>query len=937
MKRNLLSLFVIGFCAFFLIGCQFGQTGGSGNEGNEKEFTLTFYDGEEVIQAVPYDGGDKIEIIEAPEKEGYIFYQWQYEDGGKFSHEVMPNKDLSAHAVYKKAFTYTFLDYDGTVLKEVYAAEGTVIVAPDAPEREREGVNFYDFIGWDKEFNRLTEDIVITALYEVSQRAEVTYEIDGGNFEYYSYAEVAADLLKDYNKLTGKSYTIDTLPAGAWENINFHTFFYSGNNATKWAWLVDYFTDNAAKVNRAALSALKVATSASSFDAMNSDYKYSISYEMRAFIKGTQISSNSNFTTADYSEYEAQNAIWEYYNEYVKEQLVQKVDLNKRIVLPTAYKMNYKFEGWYDNPDFTGNKITTATITDNVTFYAKFTELTPVSEIVLSNTVEELVRYDELQLSWEVLPSDAGNKTIKFKSSNPSVVTISASGKIVAVAEGTATITVSSYLTPSVVETFDIVVYTPDRVEVRYADKSYGCVGDIISLEAEYISRTPGDYTLTFKSSDESIAVVNNHGDIEFVGIGNAVITVGVEGQAEEFEVGVTCLSSELSDAIDLIVAGHESNVFIRYNLGIGSGEPSYYKDIYGSVNDLLFNKPLEIDKSRENTEINNKTGDYYSSMTSVEFITVHYTGNMASGADAEANADYFVGANDVSIHYTTGNDGVFKCLPHSVGGFHAGDSGAYDVVGPFEWIASGVMVGENDPRYPEITVSEDFYYEINGQKTSIPMPRPYNYKSRDTDHVLNADGTISSKEGFSSKFSNRDPESFINDHSLPFTIIDGEYYMGTTWWCYTQVYEGRICSTGGNRNSIGIESCVNQGSDLWYTWHLTAKLVAELMVENNLDITRVRGHHFFTAKDCPQPMLENDCEIWHKFLELVEAEYELLSKFGNATVTMESESDNVKETGRVIVSKDTNCITYTVKVEVNGVVEEVTLSSIVEGTYNIK
>ena len=37
---------------------------------------------------------------------------------------------------------------------------------------------------------------------------------------------------------------------------------------------------------------------------------------MRAFIKGCQISSNSNFTTADYSEYEIQNGIWEFYNEY---------------------------------------------------------------------------------------------------------------------------------------------------------------------------------------------------------------------------------------------------------------------------------------------------------------------------------------------------------------------------------------------------------------------------------------------------------------------------------------------------------------------------------------------------------------------------------------------------------------------------------------------
>ena len=132
--------------------------------------------------------------------------------------------------------------------------------------------------------------------------------------------------------------------------------------------------------------------------------------------------------------------------------------------------------------------------------------------------------------------------------------------------------------------------------------------------------------------------------------------------------------------------------------------------------------------------------------MTSIEFITVHYTGNMSSGADAEANAKYFVGDNAVSIHYTTGNDGIYQALTHDKGAWHAGDSGAMDVAGEFKWMPSGVKVAEGDPQYPNFTISDDFYYEINGQKTSIPMARPWNYSGRGTDHTLNPDGTISSK-----------------------------------------------------------------------------------------------------------------------------------------------------------------------------------------------
>jgi N-acetylmuramoyl-L-alanine amidase CwlA len=41
--------------------------------------------------------------------------------------------------------------------------------------------------------------------------------------------------------------------------------------------------------------------------------------------------------------------------------------------------------------------------------------------------------------------------------------------------------------------------------------------------------------------------------------------------------------------------------------------------------------------------------------MKSVKFVTVHYTGNMSSGENAAANANYMSNSKDVSIHYTTG------------------------------------------------------------------------------------------------------------------------------------------------------------------------------------------------------------------------------------------------------------------------------------------
>ena len=536
-------------------------------------------------------------------------------------------------------------------------------------------------------------------------------------------------------------------------------------------------------------------------------------------------------------------------------------------------------------------------------------------------------------------PDNITDPSVEFFSSNPEVATVtSLKGLITAIGNGTTTITVKVYANRTIDYTFELTVYSPGHFVASYETNSYVGINESIKLNAEYEDYADAELAYVWTSSDSNIANVDENGNVFGIAQGTATIRCALASDASVyFEFPVTVLASEISAALQLVLDSHESNVFTDWDLGVGSGIPAYYMDIFGSVNKILFNHDLTIDDSLKDREISGATGDYFDAMTSIEFITVHYTGNMSSGADSEANAKYFIGDNAVSIHYTTGNDGIFQCLPHELGAWHAGDSGALDQVGTFQWIATGVQAQASDPLYPVFTISDDFYYEINGAKTSVPMPRPWDYDSRGTDHILNADGTISSQSDFGqSGFQNRTPESFINDQSLPFTIIDGEYYMGTTWWCYTQVYEGRICSTGGNRNSIGIESCVNQGSDLWLTWQMTAQLVASLMEELGLDITRVRGHHFFSGKDCPQPMLENDLCIWWKFLELVEAEYELLTKFKDATITcVSNDKDFVDDNGRVINTPDmSRAVSYTVTVTNNGKTETVTLYSIIPGAY---
>lgn len=59
-----------------------------------------------------------------------------------------------------ESFTVTFKDFDGTVLKNQKVESGKGATPPQNPVREN-----FKFAGWDKSFNEVTSDLVVTATY----------------------------------------------------------------------------------------------------------------------------------------------------------------------------------------------------------------------------------------------------------------------------------------------------------------------------------------------------------------------------------------------------------------------------------------------------------------------------------------------------------------------------------------------------------------------------------------------------------------------------------------------------------------------------------------------------------------------------------------------------------------------------------------------------
>ena len=105
----------------------------------------------------------------------------------------------------------TFVDYDGTVLSAQSVAHGSAAIAPTAPEREG-----YAFIGWDKDFSNVTEDMTVTAQYSANSYS-ITYTINGKEYTAQTYEFGAAVSAPEYTVPEGHTFSgwniPETMPA----------------------------------------------------------------------------------------------------------------------------------------------------------------------------------------------------------------------------------------------------------------------------------------------------------------------------------------------------------------------------------------------------------------------------------------------------------------------------------------------------------------------------------------------------------------------------------------------------------------------------------------------------------------------------------------------------------------------------------------------------
>lgn len=122
-------------------------------------YTVTFMDGKTVLKTEKVQHGSAATAPEVPEQDGKTFSKW---DKG-FSKVT---SDLTINAVYDvDTFKVTFKDGEKVLETQTVEYEAAATAPDTARLSPPEGMHFSE---WDKDFSRVTEDIEVSAVYELN-------------------------------------------------------------------------------------------------------------------------------------------------------------------------------------------------------------------------------------------------------------------------------------------------------------------------------------------------------------------------------------------------------------------------------------------------------------------------------------------------------------------------------------------------------------------------------------------------------------------------------------------------------------------------------------------------------------------------------------------------------------------------------------------------
>jgi hypothetical protein len=208
----------------------------------------------------------------------------------------------------------------------------------------------------------------------------------------------------------------------------------------------------------------------------------------------------------------------------------------------------------------------------------------PVTSVSLNKSTTTLnVGFNET-LTPTVSPTNATNKTVTWSSSNNSVATVDASGKVTALSAGTATITVT---TIDQNKTSQCIVTVVNQVTNVSLNKSTTTL-NVGSNETLIATISPADATnknVTWSSSNNSVATVDATGKVTALSAGTSIITVTTTDQSKTAQCVVTIiLLPETAGTITGLTSVCQGQNTVTYTVPVINNATSYIWTLPGGA-----------------------------------------------------------------------------------------------------------------------------------------------------------------------------------------------------------------------------------------------------------------------------------------------------------------------------------------------------------------
>lgn len=126
------------------------------------------------------------------------------------------------------------------------------------------------------------------------------------------------------------------------------------------------------------------------------------------------------------------------------------------------------------------------------------------------------------------------------------------------------------------------------------------------------------------------------------------------------------------------------------------------------------------------------------------------------------------------------------------------------------------------------------------------------------------ANALAHAKAQYNGNFDGISAHYYVDDGDTAYQAA--QHSRGT--WNIGKNYGGRLFGTVNNRNSIGVEMCVQKGYNYEKAFQNTAELVRHIMAETGIPADRVLQHYDVCGKSCPSQIREN--KDWDRFKKLI-------------------------------------------------------------------